>query len=125
MCYIIRITNKDKPAGNPCNNRRYGLKNLDDCSSVEHITWHDLQRTHGCGMLQEVGQLMGHSTVTVTEKNYAFLNVHKIQKKLRRGFHKLIKKKEMLLELVERMDSKHPLAALFLGIIRGETTQSR
>ena len=125
MCYIIRITNKDKPAGNPGNNRRYGLQNLDDCSGVERVTWNDLQRTHGYGMLQEVGQLMAHSTVTVTEKTYAFLNVHKIQKKQRRDFHKLIKKKTMLVELVERLDIKHPLAALFLGIIRGETTQSR
>ena len=64
-----------------------------------------------------MGQLIGHSTVTVTEKNYTFFNVHKIQKKLRRGFHKLIKKKAMLRELVERMDTEHPLAALFLGII--------
>ena len=67
---------------------------------------------------------MALSTVTVTEKTYAFLNVHKIQKKLRRGFHKLIKKKVMLVELVERMDIKHPLAALFLGIIEGKLGNS-
>jgi len=84
------------PAGSPYENRRYGLQNLVDRSHIERITWHDLRRTYGCRMLQdhglsmeEVRQLMGHSSVVVTEQAYAFLNVGKIQKKLREGPHKI------------------------------------
>mgnify|MGYP001986446557 FL=1 len=38
--------------------------------------------------------------------------------------HKLLKKKAMLVDLVERMDTEHPLAALFLGIIEGKLGNS-
>lgn len=86
---------KNKPAGSPYENRRYGLQNLVDRSGIERITWHDLRRTYGCRMLQdhglsmeEVRQLLGHSSVVVTEQAYAFLNVGKIQKKLRENGHK-------------------------------------
>lgn len=45
------------------------------------LRWHDLRRTAGCRWLQskkrsmeEVSRLLGHSSVLVTEKSYAFLN---------------------------------------------------
>ncbi|WP_422383229.1 tyrosine-type recombinase/integrase [Roseibium album] len=48
--------------------------------SLDDIRWHDLRRTAGCRWLQrdklsmiEVCNLLGHSSVTVTEKSYAFL----------------------------------------------------
>jgi integrase len=51
--------------------RRAGLKDL---------RWHDLRRTAGCRWLQrdgrtmaEVSMLLGHSSVSVTEQRYAFL----------------------------------------------------
>jgi integrase len=50
-------------------------------AGIAHVTWHDLRRTAGCRWLQrdgrtlaEVSMLLGHSSVLVTEKSYAFLN---------------------------------------------------
>lgn len=50
-------------------------------AGIAHVTWHDFRRTAGCRWLQrdgrtlaEVSMLMGHSSVLVTEKSYAFLN---------------------------------------------------
>lgn len=44
------------------------------------VTWHDLRRTCGCRLLQdhgasmlEVSRWLGHSSIMVTEKHYAFL----------------------------------------------------
>lgn len=56
--------------------RRAGLKDL---------RWHDLRRTAGCRWLQrdklpmkEVSSLLGHRSVTTTERHYAFLNQAKV-----------------------------------------------
>lgn len=50
-------------------------------AGIAHVTWHDFRRTAGCRWLQrdkksmaEVSMLLGHSSVLVTEKSYAFLN---------------------------------------------------
>lgn len=50
-------------------------------AGIAHVTLHDLRRTAGCRWLQrdkksmaEVSMLLGHSSVLVTEKSYAFLN---------------------------------------------------
>lgn len=47
---------------------------------MEHVEWHDLRRTCGCRLLQdhgfsmeEVSKWLGHSSIKVTEKHYAFL----------------------------------------------------
>jgi len=47
---------------------------------IEGVTWHDLRRTCGCRLLQEYGatiydvkEWLRHSSVTVTERHYAFL----------------------------------------------------
>lgn len=57
-----------------------GLKAAARRAEIEDLRWHDLRRTAGCRWLQrdklsiiEVCNLLGHSSVTVTEKSYAFL----------------------------------------------------
>lgn len=47
---------------------------------VENLRWHDLRRTCGCRLLQDhkmdifkVSRWLGHKTVAVTERSYAFL----------------------------------------------------
>lgn len=59
--------------------RRAGLKD---------VRWHDLRRTAGCRWLQldgrsmqEVSAMLGHSSVAVTEKSYAFLDLEKTAQK--------------------------------------------
>lgn len=51
-------------------------------AGLEDLTWHDLRRTCGCRLLQDHGLSMvqvrdwlGHSSIAVTEKHYAFLSV--------------------------------------------------
>jgi integrase len=64
--------------------RRAGLK--------EHVAWHDLRRTCGCRLLQnhgltmvEVSKWLGHSSVLVTERHYAFLDKQALHKALARN----------------------------------------
>lgn len=59
-------------------------------AGVEDINIHDLRRTCGCRLLQDEGFAMhevrdwlGHSSVTVTEKAYAFLKIDHLEKKMR------------------------------------------
>jgi integrase len=70
---------------NPDTHTRYvqmnkGLKAAMRLASIKDLRWHDLRRTAGCRWLQrdgrsmeEVSILLGHSSVTVTEQRYAFL----------------------------------------------------
>jgi integrase len=70
---------------NPDTGTRYwnmllGLKAARRRAGIALLTWHDLRRTAGCRWLQRDGKsmedvsvLLGHSSVTVTEKSYAFL----------------------------------------------------
>lgn len=51
-------------------------------AGIEDLQWHDLRRTAGCRFLQDYGMSMervckwlGHSSITVTERIYAFLEV--------------------------------------------------
>lgn len=59
---------------------------------MEHVQWHDLRRTCGCRLLQdrgfsmeEVSKWLGHSSVKVTEKHYAFLRVHELHRAVERS----------------------------------------
>lgn len=59
-----------------------GLKGAWGRAGIAKTTFHDLRRTAGCRWLQrdgmsiaEVGGLLGHSSVAVTEKSYAFLDL--------------------------------------------------
>lgn len=70
---------------NPDTGTRYvqmnkGLKAAARRGKITDLRWHDLRRTAGCRWLQrdrktmdEVSELLGHSSITVTEKIYAFL----------------------------------------------------
>lgn len=70
---------------NPDTRERYvalekGFKAAARRAKITDLRWHDLRRTAGCRWLQrdgksmeEVSILLGHSSVTVTEKCYAFL----------------------------------------------------
>lgn len=70
---------------NPATRTRYwqmnkGLKAAMARAGIADLRWHDLRRTAGCRWLQrdgktmaEVSLLLGHSSVTVTEQRYAFL----------------------------------------------------
>lgn len=51
-------------------------------AGLRDVRWHDLRRTHGCRLLQDHGwsiemvqAQLGHSTVTQTQRVYAFLEV--------------------------------------------------
>lgn len=57
---------------------------------MEHVEWHDLRRTCGCRLLQdhgfpmeEVSKWLGHSSVKVTEKHYAFLKDDQIHTRVK------------------------------------------
>lgn len=56
-------------------------------AKLKDVRWHDLRRTAGCRWLRdgrsmdEVSALLGHATVTITQKSYAFLDLAKIAQK--------------------------------------------
>lgn len=61
-------------------------------AGLPRISWHDLRRTAGCRLLQdhrltmdEVARWLGHSSVRVTERHYAFLRVEHLHRALNRG----------------------------------------
>lgn len=58
------------------------IETMTQAAGIENLTWHDLRRTCGCRLLQdrklrmeEVSAWLGHSSVKVTERVYAFLRV--------------------------------------------------
>lgn len=69
-----------------------GLAKVCRRAGLERISWHDLRRSCGCRLLQDMGLRMeevsrwlGHSSVKVTERHYAFLNVSHLHRALQRG----------------------------------------
>lgn len=61
-------------------NMKKGLAGATARAKLKDVHWHDLRRTAGCRWLQrdnrsmeEVSILLGHSSVKVTERSYAFL----------------------------------------------------
>jgi integrase len=79
---------------NPDTGERYlqmnkGFKAACRRAKVTDVQWHDLRRTAGCRWLQrdgksleEVSILLGHSSVLVTEKCYAFLEAEAVAESL-------------------------------------------
>jgi integrase len=66
-----------------------GLKAAARRAKIDDLQWHDLRRTAGCRWLQrdgksmeEVSILLGHSSVTVTETRYAFLEAEAVAESL-------------------------------------------
>ncbi len=74
--------------------RRYGrltrgFKAACRRAGLEDVRWHDLRRTCGCRLLQDHGLSMvevkawlGHSSVVVTERSYAFLDMENLRDRL-------------------------------------------
>ncbi len=65
-------------------------------AGLPRIAWHDLRRTCGSRLLQdrgltmdEVAKWLGHSSVRVTERHYAFLRVEHLHRALARNVVKL------------------------------------
>lgn len=63
-----------------------GLSGAARRAGIARLSWHDLRRTCGCRLLQECGMSMaqvslwlGHSSIAVTEKTYAFLEYEHIR----------------------------------------------
>lgn len=57
-------------------------------AGIEDLRWHDLRRTAGCRWLQrdgrsmiEVSTMLGHASVAITERSYAFLDREKTAQK--------------------------------------------
>lgn len=77
--------------GNRLVNMEKGLKGAARRAGIKDLRWHDLRRTAGCRWLQrgrsmeEVSILLGHSSVTVTERSYAFLDGEKIASEVARN----------------------------------------
>jgi integrase len=79
---------------NPETRTRYvqmnkGLEGARRRAGIANLCWHDLRRTAGCRWLQrdsksmeEVSILLGHSSVLVTEKSYAFLEAETVASSL-------------------------------------------
>lgn len=82
---------------NPETKRRYiglnrALRGAARRAGIAPLTWHDLRRTCGCRLLQdyrmtmeEVSRWLGHSSVLVTEKIYAFLEVEHLHRAIEAG----------------------------------------
>lgn len=71
--------------GRRYNNMDKGLKAAARRAGIKDLRWHDLRRTFGCRRLQDDGlsleqikELLGHHSVTVTERSYAFLRMDDI-----------------------------------------------
>lgn len=69
-----------------------GLTGAAKRAGIEPLTWHDLRRTCGCRLLQDhglsmeqVSRWLGHSSVLVTEKSYAFLEDENLQRAIAPG----------------------------------------
>jgi integrase/recombinase XerD len=64
---------------------------------MEPVEWHDLRRTCGCRLLQdmqflmeEVAKWLGHSSVKVTERHYAFLGKAELHRAVERARQRAI-----------------------------------
>ena len=64
---------------------------------LAHLEWHDLRRTCGCRLLQdrgfsmeEVSNWLGHSSVKVTERHYAFLRIEHLHEAVERSEARVI-----------------------------------
>jgi integrase len=62
------------------------LQKMAKAAGIADLEWHDLRRTCGCRLLQDyklpmdrVSRWLGHSSVKVTEKHYAFLRVEDLE----------------------------------------------
>jgi integrase len=73
------------------------LKKAARKAGIEGLTLHDLRRTCGCRLLQDYGTSMeivsrwlGHSSIVVTERCYAFLRVEDLHRAVEKGRENVI-----------------------------------
>jgi integrase len=76
-CYVFC-----KPDGTRYPHRRRAYDTAMKSAGIRNLTWHDLRTTCGCRLLQgreltmdQVRAWLGHSSVAVTERHYAFLSI--------------------------------------------------
>jgi integrase len=94
LAHIPRNLESPHVLVNPDTGERYvqmnkGLKAACRRAGLKDVQWHDLRRTAGCRWLQrdgksmeEISLLLGHSSVRVTEKSYAFLEAETVAESL-------------------------------------------
>lgn len=60
-------------------------------AGIKDVRWHDLRRTAGCRWLNagtsmdDVSTMLGHATVAITQRSYAFLNSEEVAQKQAQG----------------------------------------
>lgn len=60
-------------------------------AGIKDVRWHDLRRTAGCRWLRagtsmdDVSTMLGHATVAITQRSYAFLNSEEVAQKQAQG----------------------------------------
>jgi integrase len=81
------------------------LVRITDKLGIEDVRWHDLRRTCGCRLIQDhklsmerVALWLGHSSVVVTEKIYAFLDVRHLHEAVRVNAQNLAHENARLLD---------------------------
>lgn len=69
--------------------RQRGFQGVVKNANLSNLKFHDLRRTCGCRLLQdeglsmeEVKEWLGHKSIAVTERSYAFLNIQKVRDRL-------------------------------------------
>jgi integrase/recombinase XerD len=70
---------------------RYFVNGPCELAGIVPFGWHDLRRTCGCRLLQDdglsmeqVSKWLGHASISVTERHYAFLTVDNLHRALRK-----------------------------------------
>jgi len=73
-------------------NMEKGLKGARRRAGLRALRWHDLRRTCGCRLLQDhnlsmegVKEWLGHSSVVVTERAYAFLEIEHLHRAVQKS----------------------------------------
>lgn len=71
---------------------RYFVNGPAKIAGIAPFSWHDMRRTCGCRLLQEhgfsmeqVSKWLGHASISVTERHYAFLTVDNLHRALVNG----------------------------------------
>ena len=92
------------------------LQKIAAAVEVEDITIHDLRRTCGCRLLQDymmpmerVSLWLGHSSVKVTEKVYAFLDVRHLHESVGTGAQKSAHRIPRMAPIWDKMISLQPV----------------
>lgn len=82
----------NRETGQPYRHMNRGLAGAAKRAGIARLTWHDLRRTCGCRLLQEhhfkmeeVSRWLGHGSITVTERAYAFLEEEHLQRAIAAG----------------------------------------